>query len=667
METNIAKRNIESTFTAEKQNFTIEASAKAFQILSSNLYTDKPLAIVRELSANALDAHMQAKEKRPFSITLPNRMNPSFEIRDYGIGMSPDTIQTLYTTFFGSDKNGDNEAIGGLGLGSKTPFSYTDTFTLLSYWEGIKYTWLCMIQEDGQPSISMVKHDKCSEDRGIQYIIPVKQEDFYTFSNKAKSVLQYFPKGSYEANDIEVAEVRYSLKQKEYGFRDSSASWPRVIMGPIAYRLDKNALDEEIQRMYSKLLSNGRLDIFCGIGDIDIQASREALSYDKKSQKQIIEVLQRVTNVIADDIINKIKSCTTYLEACAKGVALASQADAPFHKLTWRGTQLVRNFDFDRHDGCVVVSGQNNLTKSDALSLTFSKYGSVDIKTAEEAIILYYDPTVSHNKLRLKTALLQNRTQRYIVFNSEQDMYSFQAATQRMDNINTVDLPMPEKDDVTYAAISRSKVQLKMRKGGKTGWYSADTTIDELNKMEKTCWVPLSGGGAEPWTTTEDRKAYELLCHFCGDFKVVGVPKSLSRKAKHLTLMPLQEFTRGAIIDHISTEQRYNAAFINRSKISWLKTFASYVDKKRWGDLAIVQEALLCANTITLNRYAVAIHDAFGWNRKELTDKQIAAQDKPFKEKYKLLAMIENIYSYSAGLSQATYIEAILTLIHRRK
>jgi hypothetical protein len=666
METNIAKRKIESTFTAEKQNFTIEASAKAFQILSSNLYTDKPLAIVRELSANALDAHKQANEERPFSITLPNRMNPSFEIRDYGIGMSPDTIQTLYTRFFGSDKNEDNEAIGGLGLGSKTPFSYTDTFTLLSYWEGIKYTWLCMIQEDGQPSISMVDMDSSDEDRGIQYIIPVKQEDFYTFSTKTKNVLQYFPKGSYEANDIEVSEVRYSLKQDEYGFRDTSASWPRVIMGPIAYRLDKNALDEKIQIMYKKLLSNGRLDIFCGIGDIDIQASREALSYDKKSQKQIIQVLQRVTNVIADDIISKIKFCKTYLEACTKGVALAHQADAPFDKLMWRGTKLVRNFDFNRHDGCVVVSGQNNLTKSDALSLTFSKYGHVSIEVAEESIVLYYDQTVSHNKLRLKTALLKDRTQRYIVFNSEQDMYSFQAATQRMDNISTADLPMPEKDDVTYASISRSKVQLKMRKGS-AGWYSADTTIDELNKLDNTCWAPLSGGGAEPWTTEEDRKAYELLCRFHHGFQIIGVPKSLSRKAKHLTLMPIQEYARAAMINYIDTEERYYAAFVARAKTTWLNALAQCVDKKRWSDLDVVQEALLWHDTQSLVRHTHAIHAQMGWTTKMKTDKQIETRDKPRSEKYKLLAVLDSVYSYSGGLTQAVYAEAILTLIHRRK
>lgn len=666
METNIAKRNIESTFEAEAQNFTIEASAKAFQILSSNLYTDKPLAIVRELSANALDAHKQAKEERPFSITLPNRMNPSFEIRDYGIGMSPDTIMTLYTTFFGSDKNQDNEAIGGLGLGSKTPFSYTDTFTLLSFWEGMKYTWLCMIQEDGQPSISMVKKAKCKEDRGIQYIIPVKAEDFYTFSTKAKAVLQYFPKGSFEANDIEVSEVAYSLKQDEYGFRNSSASWPRVTMGPIAYRLDKNALDADTQRRYSKLLNNGRLDIFCNIGDIDIQASREALSYDKKSQKQIIAVLQRVTDVIADDIIEKIKSCNTYLEACKKGVELATQADAAFDKLQWRGTPLQRTFDLKREAGATIVSGQISLTRSDALSLTFSKYGSVSLDTAMEAIILYYDPLIAHNKIRLKTALLQHRKQEYIVFNDLQDLYSFQAATQRMDDITTNDLPMPDKEDVTYKSVSRSKVQLKVREA-QGDWSAQKISIEEINAMKKACWVSLSGGGNEPWANAEDRRAYDMLCSFYPGFRVVGVPKSLARKAKHITLMPIQEYARAIMIDVIGTEGRYNSAFYSRSGIKWFSSFASNVDRKKWGDLPIVQEAMLWQETASLTRRTGQIRELFGWELKSKTEKQIATQDTPTLKKYLLLTMLNTVYTYSSGIRQETYVEELLKLIHRRK
>ena len=663
METNIQKRNIESTFTAKKTNFTIEASAKAFQILSSNLYTDKPLAIVRELSANALDAHKQAKEERPFLLTLPSRMNPSFEIRDYGIGMSPDTIQELYTTFFGSNKNHDNEAIGGLGLGSKTPFSYTDTFTLLSFWEGIKYTWLCMIQEDGQPSISMVEQSKSDEPRGIQYVIPVKQEDFYTFSNKARDVLSYFPEGSFKAPDIEVSDIAYSLRRKEYGMRTNTANAPKVVMGPIAYRLDKSALASDIQTKFYKLLNNTRLDIFCGIGDIDIQASREALSYDKRSQQQIITVLQRVTDRIAKDTTEEIAACKTFLDACLKGAELSSQASIDFDTLRWKKRELVRSFDYQREASICKVSGRFSLTKSDALSISFTRYTIISVQDAVDSTVVFYDPTVKFNKVKMKTLLLQDRAKEYILFSKMDELEAFQKEAGTKGFITTESLPMPDKDDVTYKTVSRSKVQLKQRTDN-SAWGNLSSSFDEINEFKNTCWAPLSGGGTEPWDDEKDRKAYELLATFEG-VNMVGVPKSLRRKQKLITLPTLQEHCRARMIQIIKTEERYNAAFLHRSGISWLSAFQTSVDKKKWLELDIVIEANLHVQTATLNRHKSAIEDLFGWKLKPMTGKQIEARDIKVGKGYKLLGHVDNLYGYRTNKSE--YLDDILTLINRRK
>ncbi len=73
----------------EESNYTIEASAKAFSILSDGLYSNKIKAVIRELSTNAYDAHVDAgKRDVPFSVTMPDRFNPYFAIRDFGTGLS---------------------------------------------------------------------------------------------------------------------------------------------------------------------------------------------------------------------------------------------------------------------------------------------------------------------------------------------------------------------------------------------------------------------------------------------------------------------------------------------------------------------------------------------------------------------------------------------------
>ena len=55
-ETNV----IERSGNFEESNYTIEATAKAFSILSDQLYSNKIRAVIRELSTNAYDSHVDA-------------------------------------------------------------------------------------------------------------------------------------------------------------------------------------------------------------------------------------------------------------------------------------------------------------------------------------------------------------------------------------------------------------------------------------------------------------------------------------------------------------------------------------------------------------------------------------------------------------------------------
>jgi HSP90 family molecular chaperone len=129
-----------------KQNaFTIRPSREAFEILSGGLYQDRILAVIRELSTNAYDAHVAAelngikdRSKRPFDVTLPSKLNPIFKIRDYGTGLSESDIFNIYTTYFGSTKQDSNDFIGALGLGSKSPFSIVSSFLVISFFNNIK-------------------------------------------------------------------------------------------------------------------------------------------------------------------------------------------------------------------------------------------------------------------------------------------------------------------------------------------------------------------------------------------------------------------------------------------------------------------------------------------------------------------------------------------------
>jgi hypothetical protein len=351
------------------------------------------------------------------------------------------------------------------------------------------------------------------------------------------------------------------------------------------------------------------------------------------------------------------------LEACAKGVTLANQANVDFDTLSWKKTPLRKNFDYGRDVSVAKLTGRFSLTKSDALSLTFNGYTTISLDEATDAEVIFYDADVQFNKIRVKTLLLQDRNKEYILFSKKDEMESFLLDCQRKDYRSTSDLPMPDKDDVTYKSVSRSKVQLKHRGGGGS-WMNLTSSFDEINKMEDTCWAPLNGGGSEPWDDAADRKAYELITKF-HSIKIVGVPKSLKRKAKYIELPTIQEFVRAKLIEIINTEERYEAAFMHRSTITWLSNLNTYVDKKRWNDLDVVLAAQLHSDTVTLWRSRESISQFTGWKLKPRTDKQIEARDAKLAKGHDLLSVVDNIYGRS--LSKTQFVEEILTLIHRRK
>ena len=87
MKPHIEVSTVERTGIApeDESSFTIRNSPAAFEILSAGIYTDGIAAVIRELSCNAFDAHVEAgKADEPFEIHLPNKLEPWLSIKDNG-------------------------------------------------------------------------------------------------------------------------------------------------------------------------------------------------------------------------------------------------------------------------------------------------------------------------------------------------------------------------------------------------------------------------------------------------------------------------------------------------------------------------------------------------------------------------------------------------------
>lgn len=160
------------------RNFKIKATAKAFKILSDGLYSDKILAVIRELACNAYDAHVAAGHpEKPFYLHLPDELDPVFRLRDFGIGLSYHDIHHVYTTYFESLKTHSNDMIGALGLRSKSPFAYVDSFTVNSYFNGELRTYAAYLDEDGCPAVADLGAWETDEPNGLEIMFPVEKND----------------------------------------------------------------------------------------------------------------------------------------------------------------------------------------------------------------------------------------------------------------------------------------------------------------------------------------------------------------------------------------------------------------------------------------------------------------------------------------------------------
>ena len=259
----IIKDNVDtavSNMTGEANSFTIKQSAFMAELLSKKLYRNPTLAVIRELISNAIDV-----SGCNIDIQAPSFLEPTFVVRDYGTGLSRDDIMTLYTTYGESTKRDTNSVIGGFGVGSKSPFALTDTFTVTSRYKGERTDYVCY-KDKGFPRIREVCSAHTDEPDGLEVRVPI--EDIQRFNEELDRYVWYAQKLGYH--------LRHEVKEKPTVFYEDSkvlittdyksCGGTYLSMGPNLY-----AMSVDRARFGAIIVFKGK------IGDCPVSASRESL------------------------------------------------------------------------------------------------------------------------------------------------------------------------------------------------------------------------------------------------------------------------------------------------------------------------------------------------------------------------------------------------------
>lgn len=358
---------IESSGLGEGNAFTIAASAKAFEVLSSNLYQNKILAVLREISCNAADAHrMVGLPLSSIKVHLPTYTEPYFSVRDFGPGLSHSDVLSLYTTYFRSTKDNDNSQIGGFGLGSKSPFAVADQFTVTSWHGGYKRSYICY-KDGGLPRVNLVGEQSCpATETGIE--VQVAARDWSSWEREAAGFFKWWP-------ELPVVTGAYAFKVEPVTFAmdgslvspnkvDGLPEWAflpsgyasQVFMGLVPYALSWSAIPN-VPKEVSDLLSNAAVFLRLPIGSVSISPSREALSYDPSTCAVLLQKLREIVREAAKVFKTSLEEQPTLYEARKfvygkdnKGLSRIMMSMATGGALTWKGRRLEQQVHVDASD-----------------------------------------------------------------------------------------------------------------------------------------------------------------------------------------------------------------------------------------------------------------------------------------------------------------------------
>ena len=348
---------VETNNVTEGNTFRIKSSAKTFAILSSGLYSDKIQAVVRELTCNGYDSQternnnieqgQETKHTAPVDknmrVHFPTQFDPFFSVRDFGTGLTPEDVEGIYTVYFESTKQDSNDYTGALGLGSKSPFSYAQSFNVIATKNGHRVIYTMFINSQGIPqpakldegpveSFYMADEEIDPEEfyDGVEVKVPVEPNDASSFWSAAEYVFQFFAvqpdmingKGEiiYYKNISDMQEFIPGVHMNIRGYRSNQYAIQGNVSYPISLSQDdfKRAIKDidnfenvdadahvfthteidELYEFYNTVLRSYNLYIKFEIGELDVAASREELSYDASTIMAILIQYKRIKDEV---------------------------------------------------------------------------------------------------------------------------------------------------------------------------------------------------------------------------------------------------------------------------------------------------------------------------------------------------------------------------------
>ena len=300
---------------AKALNFGISDVRLVVDILSK-LYAYPIRTLVQEYICNGRDAMREAGTwgKQAIEITVPNTLDPVFKVRDFGVGITPDRMENIFVNYGSSTKRNTNTQTGGFGIGAKSAFSYTDSFTVTSFVDGVKYIYMAHLGDQG--GVNLISKMNTTEPNGVEISIGVKPKDISEFREAVQRCVRFWQEPIKFIGSKDIHQLKPTLTLGNMTMYDSHSNESRTVylIDGIEYDLMKEkgnygGYNYDYRRDTELHSSNSIVALNVNNGHFKIASSRERLENNDdnklKQDKMLADCRSKIDNVI-NTIVNNV-------------------------------------------------------------------------------------------------------------------------------------------------------------------------------------------------------------------------------------------------------------------------------------------------------------------------------------------------------------------------
>lgn len=332
------QEKVRTNLESEEIKFELDTLHPEIMIkIVSDMYPNPRRTLMTEYVQNALDSHGEAgKSDVPIRVTLPTQLSPYYIVRDFGVGMTVDTLNDTFRYVFRSTKNTDPDQLGGFGIGKLVFGAYSGIMHVRLY-SGTRMEEYIARLKDGFAGMQFVCGEDSKEEKGVEIRIPVLKDDVDSFHQQCHFLYSMLPTRPVVTNypnfwkefDEEMKEHEFYrspdgnsllLKKTPAIHHAHGGGTAQVLIGGLPFRLDWGIFRQSVTQQNKeapeliKLFEKLPLYLRVGPNDVDIVPSRDNLKYNKKTCEYLLKALRELRTAVQKKILEQAKSAKTYGE-----------------------------------------------------------------------------------------------------------------------------------------------------------------------------------------------------------------------------------------------------------------------------------------------------------------------------------------------------------------